>query len=928
MHDWLSSAAMQQDYVLFLTFLAWAGAGALWWRFARTVAAWAWLPWSAGAGMAAAALELFNFILPVRPVLGVPPYLVADRIHGCLTAALLAGWFSFGDGWRSAGRRLRITTAICIAGMAALRWTEPASGGWALAIIATLHLAFRPTLPRSMCVLAVWISCHGPLAEAAAQSRRWTETSEWGLLWSTAQFAAASVALLSLARRHVRPTLREDERLLVTACGVWLAAGLGLAAWMGGLARRNFEAAALSRVETAAALMDQQIVTEALGERFQLRGIFEFKQPSGRTTLHGRVPLLADRVGLQLRSELGKIERANQDVSFVYASVLRDGWIVTVTSDRQRRSTPEGVGLSSRAEERHRKDWESQTARFLRPYQTSFGPKTTAQAPLARNGRMFGWLMFDFPSAAWSASQGQARLLVFVIVTLGLGLAVLMALQRRQVREREEARAAASAAAAADQLKTAFLAKVSHELRTPIQSILGYSELLRAVVPDATGRTRLAALRQHGELMLRLVNDLLDLSAIQVGAFRLNERPTALVDLVHQTTESLRARAEAKHLELACRIDPAVPEWVFIDGERVRQIVLNLVGNAIKFTDAGRVDVKLSPGPAPVAVCLTVADTGPGIAPAERARLFQPFFRLEATAAKEGTGLGLSLAAALCRSMQGSISVDGNVSGGACFTATFRATPCLPLESSPAALRRTLPGRKVLVAEDNALVRELFTAFLQDEGANCVAVGDGEAALAAAERESFDAVILDLGMPRLDGVETARRLRLRAAEGLRIIGVSAHAAEHEKARALAAGMDAFLTKPVELSTLAAALDAQGSRPAAIARPEVMARLMAQFRSEAAVQRAAIATALRDGDRPALFAAAHYLKNSAAIVRDDPLYNACCALERAATGDDSAAARVAWEQCEAALQAWLRSDLPAGESSPALQPNRQSSPHHG
>lgn len=935
MQLWLSRAAMQQDYVLSLTFLAWASAAVLWWRFSRGTPAWDWLPWSAGAGLVAGALELFVFTQPVTPARGVPSYLWVDRVHGGIVAVMVAGWFlSGGRGWADTSRTLRRLVAAGVVGVAAARWfdPEPGLGGLGLAVAGAACLVARPGWARGMSVLALWAGGIGPLAEALSRSRRWTDSSEWGLLWSLVQLAAALVALVALVRDQPRLVANEEERRewrpLFIACGLWLVAGLGLGAWMGGRARQNFETAVVSRAETSAALMDREVVAAALGERFQLHGFYERERPGGMVTRHAFVRLLAEPAGLALRRELGKIERANRDLKFIYVSTLRDGWVVDITSDQQLRASPEGVGLSSREEESDRRAWAAKTAVYVTPYPTFRGLVTAARAPLLDGeGRMLGWVTFELSTAAWSASQSQTRLLVFVIVALGLGLAVLVMLQRRRVRERELARAAANASAMADQMKTAFLAKVSHELRTPIQSILGYSELLRGVVADPTARNRLAALRQHGQLMLRLVNDLLDLSAIQAGAFRLNERPVSFAELVSQTVDSLRSRADAKHLRLLCHIDPAVPAWARVDGERVRQVVLNLVGNAIKFTDVGQVNVTLTLGDTPEQVRLTVTDTGPGIPVEAQARLFQPFSRLEATAAKEGTGLGLSLAAALCRSMQGAVTLDSQAGGGACFIATFRAPPCEPHASAETTHAGALAGRRVLIAEDNTLVRELFVAFLEDEGASCVVAADGEAAVAAGQREVFDAVVLDLGLPRLDGLEVARRLRLQARPGLRIVGVSAHAGEAEKTRALAAGMDVFLTKPVELSALAAALDSTGQGRRLAKGEELRARLTAQFRAEAAVQRAALATALAEGDRVALQAAAHYLMNSAAVVRDDPLFVAAGALEQAAIAADPAAMSLRWSECERALRPWLEREPFAGDVSPALQPNRPPNLYH-
>jgi signal transduction histidine kinase/CheY-like chemotaxis protein len=535
---------------------------------------------------------------------------------------------------------------------------------------------------------------------------------------------------------------------------------------------------------------------------------------------------------------------------------------------------------------------------------------------------MLGWLMIGYPRSDWLAAQAQPRLQTYFVVALGLGVAALVTLQRVRTREREMARAAAMAATEADQLKTSFLAKVSHELRTPIQSVLGYSDLLRNVVTEPVARGRLKALRQHGELMLRLVNDLLDLSAIQAGAFRLVEKPTALVELVTQTVDSLRPRAELKGLAVALTIEPAVPSWAMIDGGRVRQVLINLVGNAIKFTDRGRVDVSLARGPGEREVTLAVSDTGPGIAAADIGRLFRSFERLDATAAKEGTGLGLALSAALCRGMNGIISVESVEGAGATFTARFRAPPCEALlASGSSAGLPPLSGRRILLADDNALVRELFTASLTEAGATCIAVEDGVLAVAAAHGENFDAIVLDLAMPRLGGVEAAKKLRAEHGRDLRIVGLSAHAGRNEREDALGAGMDAFLVKPVNLDELVAALApaVPAKHTVETGRMELIERLRAQFRLAAAAEGAALGAVIAGRDHATARARAHHLMNSAAVVRDDWLFAACASVERAAVAGDEAALITAWQTCEAALEPWTHpARHPTNSVGPAVE----------
>jgi signal transduction histidine kinase/CheY-like chemotaxis protein len=631
--------------------------------------------------------------------------------------------------------------------------------------------------------------------------------------------------------------------------------------------------------------------------------------------LQSRVPWL-DTAGYEVQHELALIGYAGGNAGyFAILFVPRAGWIASISPEGysanplMKFKRNDRVGLNAETAD-DLIDWAERRARFLPLLEPGYGRSNAivrARAPLVTDGgKMLGWLQIEFPRAQWISAQIEPRLQAYVIVIFGFVLAGMVAVQRVQTQERQAARAAAAAAAQADRLKTAFLAKVSHELRTPIQSVLGYGDLLRQSVRDPAQRRQVAALREHGDLMLRLVNDLLDLSAIQAGAFRLVPRPTALVDLVQQTVESLRPRADAKGLALSIAVDAGVPPWAAVDRERVRQVVLNLVGNAIKFTDHGRVDVAMTTGVHADDVVLEVRDTGPGIPPEGLAKLFQPFERLDGTVEKEGTGLGLALTAGICRGMGGDVVAASGVDAGATFRAWFRAPRCaVPpnLVHSSGALP-PLAGRHVLVVDDNALVRELFVTTLREAGAQCAAAEDGEQALAAVEREPFDALVLDLSMPRLNGLEVARRLRAEH-RTMRIIGVSAHAGEQEKEEALAAGMDAFLVKPLNLDALRAAIVAQ---PAGAPAPEDSAArlielLKRQFRHSAAEEGAALAAAIMAQDFDAAYTRAHHLMNSAAVIRDDRLFEACVTAEQAARKGDAAALQAAWPACAIALAPW-------------------------
>ena len=257
----------------------------------------------------------------------------------------------------------------------------------------------------------------------------------------------------------------------------------------------------------------------------------------------------------------------------------------------------------------------------------------------------------------------------FLMTALGIVLLTLVFLQRQIGREREIAFRDAALAAEGNRIKTTFLANVSHELRTPLQSILGYSELLSDGLADPKSRAQLDALRQQGEMMTRLINDLIDLSAVESGSFQLSLCPAAPGEIVRQTVESLRPRAAAKGLALEAEIDGGVPAWVNADGGRWRQVIVNLVGNAIKFTDRGGI-VAIDAAREGRDLLLTVSDTGIGIPADKLALIGQPFMQVqnEYTRKYEGTGLGLSLVKGLVALHGGSFVVESRPGEGTVIT--------------------------------------------------------------------------------------------------------------------------------------------------------------------------------------------------------------------------------------------------------------------
>jgi signal transduction histidine kinase/DNA-binding NarL/FixJ family response regulator len=668
--------------------------------------------------------------------------------------------------------------------------------------------------------------------------------------------------------------------------------------------RREIQQNRLRTTAAHARVFDPALLAPLHSPEFKI----EWRDNAGEAA-PARSSWLAGGVAEPARRRLSEVVIATPFLDHARLLLIHDGWLVSALSSEDQ-ARPGEIEVLRRATPADLAQWEKKEPYVEESLVTEIGYPYYCRAPIvAADGRMLGWL--DCVRREYYLSvERRWRAAPFLMTALGVGLLALVFVQRQIAREREIALRAAAVSAEGNRIKSAFLANVSHELRTPLQSILGYTELLAPGLADEKSRARLAALRQQGELMTRLVNDLIDLSAVEAGSFQLALGPVAPAELVRLAVEGLRPRAEAKGLALQTQVNDGVPAWVTADDARLRQVLTNLVGNAVKFTDRGSVTVSLRAAPGTgreVVLSVAVWDTGPGIPPAQQGRLFAAFTRLEQTAAKEGSGLGLALSAALCRAMGGTITVESDGATGSCFTATFRATPCAAPEKSPAqAAGRPGFAPRVLVVDDNTLVRELFVAALTERGARCRAAASGAGGLALIAAEKPDVLVLDLALPDGDGTGFVPRFRA-VAPGVRIIGVSAHAGAGDKTRALAAGMDGFLVKPVALDALWDALAGAAPDPAPgpvffDLPPALRDRLRAEFVRELPARRTELAAAVQAADWSKTRAVAHYLRNSALVVQAETLFEACSTLEAAATARDSAAMAEAWSRCRAAFDA--------------------------
>ena len=396
--------------------------------------------------------------------------------------------------------------------------------------------------------------------------------------------------------------------------------------------------------------------------------------------------------------------------------------------------------------------------------------------------------------------------------------------ERNELAERtSEARRAVVAANEASRAKSQFLANMSHEIRTPMNGVLGMADLLSRTPLDGRQQQLVTTINQSGRTLLAIINDILDLSRIEAGKLSLDAQEFDAADCVRGAVGLLAGDAERKGLALELEPPIGLPPAMVGDAGRLRQILVNLVGNAVKFTAAGSVVVRVEyrgVRDGRHRMALVVRDTGIGMTAATRELIFEPFEQGDNSISRRfgGTGLGLSITRSLVELMGGSIAIDSEPARGTTvsvelgFDVSTRAdarqaeAPVAAGEGEPLALR-------VLVAEDNPVNQEVARAYLEELGCSVRVVEDGRAALEALACGAFDLVLMDCQMPEMDGLTATRRLRAIEREGSTrrtpIVAVTASAFASDRADCLAAGMDDFLSKPFGASQLAEVLARHG-----------------------------------------------------------------------------------------------------------------------
>jgi PAS domain S-box-containing protein len=382
----------------------------------------------------------------------------------------------------------------------------------------------------------------------------------------------------------------------------------------------------------------------------------------------------------------------------------------------------------------------------------------------------------------------------------------------------EELKRAMALAEASNRSKSEFLANMSHEIRTPLNGVLGMLQLLQTTGPTDEQKEYILAAIKSSRRLTRLLADILDLSRIEAGKLVLEETEFAIINQKQAVMELFAEAARQKDLDLDFFLDARLPPKLIGDETRLRQILFNLVGNAIKFTEKGRVRVEVSPVDAPCKDCLrvlfTVEDTGVGI-PEDRLKdIFEPFVQAEGSYTRrfQGAGLGLSIVRKLVKLMGGDLSIDSVAGEGTTIYLSFPfklpgARPGQAEPAVPAAGGSASPPLRILIAEDDEVCLISGARMLEKSGYAVVTAKDGQEALARLAGQDFDLVLMDVQMPVMDGVEATRRIRASGAAhaGVPIIAMTAYAMAGDREKLLAAGMDDYLAKPVEMEALTAVI---------------------------------------------------------------------------------------------------------------------------
>jgi len=425
-----------------------------------------------------------------------------------------------------------------------------------------------------------------------------------------------------------------------------------------------------------------------------------------------------------------------------------------------------------------------------------------ADGTVAQKLERWSYYYGDEAEAIFREEEAISAKQVSVVLSTGsavLALLLLLLLMRVRVEQR--------AALAANAAKSQFVANMSHEMRTPINGIIGMIGLARRAANEQERQEFLDCTQSSAKALLHLVTDILDFSRIEAGRIDLLEGPIHLAEPVQEATQTLQTRAREKGLELTSTIEGTVPPLVLGDVGRIRQVLLNLIGNAVKFTETGWVKVTVSAVPLGgqrVRIECAVSDSGIGIPRAKQKVIFEEFQQADAGMARRfgGTGLGLAISRRIAVAMGGGIRLESTPGLGSTFTFWFDTDTVEPpagdkTQSESGASGSKPKPRRILLVEDNLINQKLAKILLTRRGHEVVLAVNGREAVEAAAKEPFDAILMDIQMPEMDGLEATRAIRetLPGHARTRIIAMTAHATGEDRVRCLDAGMDAYMVKP-------------------------------------------------------------------------------------------------------------------------------------
>jgi CheY-like chemotaxis protein len=378
---------------------------------------------------------------------------------------------------------------------------------------------------------------------------------------------------------------------------------------------------------------------------------------------------------------------------------------------------------------------------------------------------------------------------------------------------------------------------MSHEIRTPLNAVIGITDLLLAGDLGQAHRDYLEIIRESGESLMVVINDILDFSKIEAGHLELESKVFQASEVVRNATRALYLRAQDKEITLTCDLDPNVPDWVSGDPVRLRQVMTNLIGNAIKFTPQGSVTVRVrcvSDTDERAQLRFEVRDTGIGIAADKLDHIFKAFAQADASTTRRfgGTGLGLAICTRLVQAMGGQLLVHSQSGKGSEFHFTLSLQKALPDADMPTPQvepAELIPGQadssyvpladerrslRILLAEDSRMNQVLAIGILQREGHVVTVANDGQEAIDAFRTQPFDLILMDIQMPEVDGLQATAAIReIESTIGghIPILAMTAHALTGDKERCLAAGMDGYLSKPIRLKDLVGAIEGIGTR---------------------------------------------------------------------------------------------------------------------